>query len=534
VAKNISDNVEVSSISFKETQPSTIPIVAQQYLEMRFSSTRAYWRVDIYTDNKTAMTGYQKGGLLNTTTNTILLPLAWKVFDEVQSSTPPAGDPNSDSGWHYLKDKNDEDDPKTPNDDESWKGAWEKGYTTVVSGNYDNSKLPNGISCNSPVYLYIEGLFNNVAAGKYSGTIWFDLYDVSDISPPEISHSPMEKIGIIGDNIVINAKITDDQKVEYANLHYKINDGDWQVRVMNLEGVLPYSKDAYAVICSTEVKIGKIYYTIEACDGCNRKFWKPIDNPQLLEISQETVFKNVLSGRFVVPDGNPYDGSVILDIPEGALSEPIDITVIQRNLDDNIPEGNGACATKKPVAVYEFKPHNLLFKKPISITLPYFDLNNNGKVELLDGTETEIDESKLSIFWWDGFDWRLVGGSKVDKLANTISAKITHFSLYGIFPTKPLTAEDYRPKERIITPASVDGINDFVTFDGLFDEYEINIYDITGRKIITITSDNPSGPKWDGRDAMGNVVESGVYIYQFKAKVGDEIKLISGTIVVAK
>ena len=122
----------------------------------------------------------------------------------------------------------------------------------------------------------------------------------------------------------------------------------------------------------------------------------------------------------------------------------------------------------------------------------------------------------------------------MDTSLNTISTKITHFSLYAVFPVGPLDADDYRPKEKIITPASIDTHNDCATFTGLYDEFEINIYDITGRKVITIDQDSAIVPEWYGKDELGNVVESGVYIYQFRAKVNGKMKLVSGTIVVAK
>jgi flagellar hook assembly protein FlgD len=54
----------------------------------------------------------------------------------------------------------------------------------------------------------------------------------------------------------------------------------------------------------------------------------------------------------------------------------------------------------------------------------------------------------------------------------------------------------------------------------------VKIYDITGRLIRTIENTD----RWDGRDDDGNIVESGIYIYQFK-KAGQRI---SGTIIVVK
>jgi gliding motility-associated-like protein len=95
-----------------------------------------------------------------------------------------------------------------------------------------------------------------------------------------------------------------------------------------------------------------------------------------------------------------------------------------------------------------------------------------------------------------------------------------------------MSADEYRPKEKIITPNG-DDKNPYASFDGLVGEdYTISIFDIRGHKVKTITTS--SLPRWDGTDDGGRVVESGVYLYQFKADVNGSSKLISGTIVVAK
>ncbi|MFH1540793.1 MAG: T9SS type A sorting domain-containing protein [Elusimicrobiota bacterium] len=539
--KNISDNqtaerLDFGNISYDETYK-----LSQQYLEINFQPRTGSlaWGIDVYTNNTTAETGYQKGGLLNTSANTSRLPLGWKVFDSTQSSILNGSPSEESSGWLWLKDRRDVDIPETPSDDESWSKAQEAGYTKIVYGGFNYSKLPDNTLCNSPIYLYVEGVLSNIAAGDYSGTIWFDL--CSGISgtptPPEISHTSFRKINMLGNKIVINATVDDEDGVKSVKLHYKINNSNWRTKDMVLNGQ-PYSKNCYAVIKSTEADIvGKVYYAIEATDEYDAtKWWEDKDesSPQVIEINSKSAFLGIKRGLIEILDGNPDDGITSLNIPDGALANEIDISVINRDPSDpDISDGNGAAGSKRPVAIYEFGPSGLSFKKPAQLTLLYLDLDNNGKPESLDGTEIDTDETKLGIFWWDGFEWRLVGG-EVDTLLNTVSAKIMHFSLFGVFPIKPLTAADYRPKERIITPASVDTHNDFANFNKLDNEFEINIYDITGRKVITINQDSSSGPRWDGLDESGNIVESGVYIYQFKAKVGDKTKLVSGTIAVAK
>ncbi len=231
------------------------------------------------------------------------------------------------------------------------------------------------------------------------------------------------------------------------------------------------------------------------------------------------------SGGIVsIPDGNPYDGQTSIEIPEGTLSSEIEISIEELNpYDLSIPDAGSPCLTKRPHTCYRFSPAGLIFKKPVKINLLYLDTNKDGKLD-----ETEYSETdQISIFWLDKINkWRVVGGkSNTDE--NTISAKISHFSIYAVFPRKELSVNDYRPKEKIITPY---GDNKKIHFDGLDGiDTEIKIYDIRGRKIRTISS---APYEWDATDDSGEIVESGVYIYQFRPEPGG--KLISGTVAVAK
>jgi gliding motility-associated-like protein len=177
--------------------------------------------------------------------------------------------------------------------------------------------------------------------------------------------------------------------------------------------------------------------------------------------------------------------------------------------------------------IFKLTPNGTRFLKNIDLTLLYLDTDNNGIVDGLldlDGNAT-IEEAKLKMFWWDGFKWRLVNGTQTqDITANTVTVKTNHFSYYALFPVNSLSPEDYRPAKKIITPNG-DGINDEADFSGLAEE--VKIFDITGRKIRSVSAGTG---QWDGKDDDGSVVESGVYIYQFKV----DGTLVSGVIAVAK
>jgi len=227
----------------------------------------------------------------------------------------------------------------------------------------------------------------------------------------------------------------------------------------------------------------------------------------------------------------PPGGSVYLDdgtgvtIPEGALTKWVSVSIKRIKDIQNLPLGNRAAMPVKPISAYEFgakelngkKIDSLMFKKASTVILAY---------EYEDGER--ILEERLRIFWRDLLDWRLSGG-EVDKKKKIVTAKnVMHLSKFALFPIRfGLSADAYRPVRKIITPAFKDGINDAIEFENLDGkQFTIRIYDITGKR-IRILSNNPV---WDGTDDDGDIVESGVYIYQLKV----EGKVISGVIAVAK
>jgi hypothetical protein len=534
-AKDVIGDQEAYKVTFGTIPAKQDFAPANQYIEIEYSGDTALWAIDIYTDNKTAETGYQRGGLLSKSTTTARIPLLWSVYDvqgEVQCSTIT---------WHWIKDKGDENIPPEPGQedkyDESWDNAQSAGYAQVIYGQDDWSNLPavptKVDNAQSPVFVYLSADLRAAAAGDYSTTICFDLYHLAP--PPVISHTPIERIGIIGNKIVFNADITDNKSVESATIHYKIDkSGNWQVKGMALKGSATEKTGTYVLPPQAISGPCQIYYWLEASDGeGNIGLWENKDesSPQIIEVTQGiTEIVGPKGGKVILPDENPDDGEVMVDIPEGALSKNTKITIEQITDLSRIP-GYSEGGDWKPVAVYNFIQEGTRFKKLVTMNLLYFDLDSNGKPEDWKGEEKDFEENQVACYWWDGFNWRPAGG-KIDRERNVATLNVSHFSYYGLFKVRPMGFSEYRPKERIITPACADGKNDVAYFSGLTGQVAtVRIYDITGKKIRTI-DEEPY--EWDGTDDDGNIVESGVYIYQFKADVEGKKRMVSGTIAVAK
>lgn len=535
-AKKVSDDSDAASIDFGQLDPDTNLDTPGQYIEIDYESDKSLWFIDIYTDNTDWSGGYQRAGLI-TADGKQRVPLLWQIYDEPQTGGVVF---STTTDWAWLKDRGDWDDPNTTQYDESWAIAFSSGYVNICYGgpSYTNlSPYPNDPPDvrhgSSPIYVYLGGFFESAAAGYYYTTISFDLYHIALEDKPVISHEPIEGIGIIGNKIVFNAKITDDKSVESATLYYKIGkSGNWQSAPMALQGSLAEKTATYVLPSQVVSQPCQIYYWLKARDGEGYiGYWKDESYPQIIEVTQ-SIIETVGSkgGKVILPDGNSDDGEVMVDIPEGALSKDTKITIEQITDLNGIP-GYSEAEDWKPVAIYNFTEEGIKFKKAVTMNLLYFDLDNNGKPEDWEGKEMEFNESQLACYWWDGITWRPVGG-KIDSDRNITTIKVSHFSYYGLFKARPMGISEYRPKERIITPAYVDGKNDVAYFSGLSGQTTtIRIYDITGEKIRTIDGEPY---EWDGKDEDGNIVESGVYIYQFKANVNGKKRSVNGTIAVAK
>ena len=207
---------------------------------------------------------------------------------------------------------------------------------------------------------------------------------------------------------------------------------------------------------------------------------------------------------------------------EGNLENVIDGVGFQRSI-----ENNDVILSSQPLLVFS-----------VTRSTPS-QTGNNPSIQLEEFAQlsfsyfTDVNkDDDLGIFLWDGFDWRLLGLSSdgsIDYDSNLIQLNLSSFSTYAVFRTHS-EIFNLRPNRKIITPNG-DGTNDTALFDGLSGKsVVIKIFDITSRLIRTIDAHTMDKAEWDGKNDNGQVVENGVYIYQFYYQ--DE--LYGGLIAVAK
>ncbi len=192
-------------------------------------------------------------------------------------------------------------------------------------------------------------------------------------------------------------------------------------------------------------------------------------------------------------------------------------------------------------AIYEFVAFNddeILsgdFAAPVTISIPYWD-NGTGKV--LGLNDELLPEESLRIFWWDlrNQQWRPTGGS-VDTLANIVSVKVDHFSVFGLMGTAS------RPEEFLsgvalstnpLLPGSAQRGETVFEFQLAYDsKVTLVIYDSRGKVVAKLLDEvvYPAGPPngylWDGK-VDGRRLRPGIYIYRLFAFSVDEAQSDNG------
>lgn len=189
-ARNIDGGYDALGINFGTISTLTNRL-APQYVQIEVRSNiigpEGAWELEIYTKNFPSVPnpdvwGDQYGGLIGAVVGQ-RVPMVWQAYrDTAVVFNPP--DDLANSGWLYVKDKNDQDMGETTDYDESWNNAHDGGYTNVAYGGIDyimviqpGTGLQGGVLDDDDKFVvYLGGLFSSAAAGTYSTAICFDLY----------------------------------------------------------------------------------------------------------------------------------------------------------------------------------------------------------------------------------------------------------------------------------------------------------------------------------------------------------------------
>jgi len=226
------------------------------------------------------------------------------------------------------------------------------------------------------------------------------------------------------------------------------------------------------------------------------------------------------------------DGTSVV-IPDGALLEDTKVTITVVD-ESELPKPTDSYVKLVGVA-RDFGPDGLVFVEPVTITLAYAEADLDTD---LDGV-ADFDESKLELFFWDGWQWLNVGASDRDAAANTISARVNHFTIFAI-------AQNTRPVPTLTkvfltrNPFRVQDGTDFMYDLTQPGRVSIKIYDLAGDMVCKLVDKVPDtvgrrSKHWKGDNEFGNYVGSGIYIYFIEIEYNDGTKeTIKDTIGVVK
>jgi len=178
------------------------------------------------------------------------------------------------------------------------------------------------------------------------------------------------------------------------------------------------------------------------------------------------------------------------------------------------------------------------FDKPVTIEIPYFDEDNDGKLD----NSVFVNENTLKAFYKQNANdsvWKEVpttdGWSVTYDYANNKAVlKVKHFTIYALFGIKkaPPSADlnnvvvfpnPFRPNDgnaqtgtELFGNADIDNAGG-IHIKGLTVDCSIEIFDILGRKVSSLTNITGYGMAiWDARDDRGRKVGSGTYFIVIK------------------
>jgi len=206
---NISDNGKAEKIDFQTPNPfdPAWNVLAPQYVKMKVQFSAINWRLRLATDNFSnpltppvlsasstpseiatfvSAWGYALGGLRGDVSGA-KVPMGWRASTSPVTGVSPviSKDPKDpSSGWTFVKDKNDLDDPKAVGD-QSFLGAdASPSYCNVASGNYNFTRIKAPLDSTGSVLLpnkndsfgvFFNADFSGVSMANYSTVLLFEL-----------------------------------------------------------------------------------------------------------------------------------------------------------------------------------------------------------------------------------------------------------------------------------------------------------------------------------------------------------------------
>ena len=141
----------------------------------------------------------------------------------------------------------------------------------------------------------------------------------------------------------------------------------------------------------------------------------------------------------------------------------------------------------------------LALNKPVTLTIGY-----------LPGDIAGLTSSQLVLCYYNTTSGKWIAlASTVDPVTGTVSAKITHFSIYRIMQVAAAATLD---NAKAYPNPFLGGVHTLVNFINLTSAADVSIYTLRGQKVAEVLANSSGVAAWDGKAASGSLVGPGVYL----------------------
>jgi photosystem II stability/assembly factor-like uncharacterized protein len=282
-----------------------------------------------------------------------------------------------------------------------------------------------------------------------------------------------------------------------ANLHRSTDDGGrWSV----LGTALGYNVLANLTFDSE----GYCYAT---CGGTLHKSTTPLVEPNGAQVDS----KGGRIDQTNIPElkQNGLD-NLFIEFPEGAVKEQVSIKI---NIPTSIPSEKSALRAVE--FLVEGQANGFAFDKPVTIGIPY--------------PESVPNETPLTLMYWNQVagDWEqieMLQSIVRNQEQHTVTAQVTHFSIYGVIDASTLSVNDNSPTVFALSQNYPNPFNPTTTINFTLPQagmVDIEVYNVTGQNVDTILngslSEGSHAVVWEASHCAG-----GVYFYT--VRFGTEMK----------